>query len=57
MELRMVVLTEVQARGLKPWDNHNELMEFIELHRLLQDVEAYCAIEASRLAALVLDVS
>jgi hypothetical protein len=35
-----VVLAEVQTQGLNPWDNHKELMEFIELRRLLRDGEA-----------------
>jgi hypothetical protein len=53
LELRMAA----QARGLNPQDNHDELTEFIELQRLLQDVEADRIIEASCLAALVRDVS
>jgi hypothetical protein len=56
LELCSTALAEAQARGLNPWDIHDELMEFVELRRLLQDIEVDRAIEASRLAALVRDV-
>jgi hypothetical protein len=39
-------LAEAQTRGFNPWDNHDELMEFVELWRLLQDAEANRVIEA-----------
>jgi hypothetical protein len=57
LELHMAAPEEVQAWWLNPWDNHDELMEFVKLLWLLWDIEADCAIEASRLAALVRDVS
>jgi hypothetical protein len=43
--------------GLNPQYNPNELMEFIELRWLLQDVKADRVVEASWLAALVGNVS
>jgi hypothetical protein len=46
VNLREVTLVEAQNRGLNPWDNRNELMEFVELRRLLQDAEADRIIEA-----------
>jgi hypothetical protein len=57
LELRAATLAEALARGLNPQDNHDELMEFVELRWLLWDVEADHAIEASHLATLVGDVS
>jgi hypothetical protein len=57
MGLRETVLVEAQTRGLNPRDNHNELMELVELQRLLQDAEVDCVIEACRLVTLVRDVS
>jgi hypothetical protein len=57
LELRVAALAEAHARGLNPQDNHNELMELVELRGLLQDAEVECVIEASRLATLVRDVS
>jgi hypothetical protein len=57
MGLRETVLVEAQTRGLNPRDNHNELMELVELQRLLQDTEVDCVIEACRLVTLVRDVS
>jgi hypothetical protein len=39
--------TEVQTRGLNHQDNHEELMEFVELRRLLQDAKADCVTEAA----------
>jgi hypothetical protein len=43
--------------GAQPRDNHDELMEFVELKWLLQDIETYHITEAARLAALVREVS
>jgi hypothetical protein len=57
LELRMTVLAEVQARGINPRDNRDELMEFIELRRPLQDVEVDHVTEAGWLATLVREVS
>jgi hypothetical protein len=57
LELLMVAPVEAQARWLKPWDNHDELMEFVELRQLLWDVEADHVVESSQVAALVRDVS
>jgi hypothetical protein len=56
-ELREAVLVEAQNRGLNPRDNRDELMELIELRKLLQDTKADRVIEASWLATLVRDVS
>jgi hypothetical protein len=33
----------------QPWDNHDELMKFVEHRKLLQDAKADHVIEASRL--------
>jgi hypothetical protein len=38
LELQTTVLAEAQARGINPRDNCDELMEFVELRQLLQDV-------------------
>jgi hypothetical protein len=57
LELCTALLAEAQPHRVNPRDNHDELMEFIELQRLLRDVEVDCVIEASRLAALVGDAS
>jgi hypothetical protein len=46
LNLLEAALAEAQTRGLNPWDNHDELMEFVELWRLLQDAEANRVIEA-----------
>jgi hypothetical protein len=48
---------EARSLGLNPKENHDELMEFIELRRLLQDTKVDCVTEAGRLAILVRDVS
>jgi hypothetical protein len=40
------VLVEAWSQGLNPWDNLEELMEFIELQRLLQDAEVDCVVKA-----------
>jgi hypothetical protein len=55
--LREAALAEAHTRGLNPRDNHDELMEFVELQRLLQDSEADCVIEVEWLVTLVRDVS
>jgi hypothetical protein len=57
LELCMAMLAEAQTRGLNPWVNHNELMEYVELWRLLKDAEADHVIEAGPLVTLVSDVS
>jgi hypothetical protein len=35
LNLREAVLAEGQSQGLNPRDNHEELMEFVELQKLL----------------------
>jgi hypothetical protein len=57
LELRTASLAEVQARGINPGDNCDELMEFIELWRFLQDVETDHITEAGRLATFMREVS
>jgi hypothetical protein len=57
MNLHEVALVEVHTWGLNPWDNHDELMEFIEHRRLLQDAEADRINEVGRLSTLVRDLS
>jgi hypothetical protein len=57
LELRVAALAKAHAWGLNCQDNHDKLMEFFELWRLLWDIKADRAIKASRLAALVGDVS
>jgi hypothetical protein len=57
LELDEAALAEAQTWELKPWVNHDELMEVVELQRLLQDIEADRVIEATWLATLVRDVS
>jgi hypothetical protein len=47
----------VQSRELNPRDNHDELMEFVELQRHLQDAKADRVIDAEWLAILLRDVS
>jgi hypothetical protein len=51
------VLADAHTCGFNPRDNRDELVEFTELQRLRQDVEADSVIEAGRLATLVRDVS
>jgi oligoendopeptidase F len=46
--LREAVLAEAQTRGLNPQDNLDDLMESIELRRLLQDAEADRVIDVGR---------
>jgi hypothetical protein len=55
--LREVALVEAQSRGLNPRDNHEELMEFVELRMLLKDIKVEHIAEAKRLAILARDVS
>jgi hypothetical protein len=57
LELSTATLAKVQARGINPRDNCDELMEFIMHQQLLQDVEMDCIIEAGWLAALDREVS
>jgi hypothetical protein len=51
------MLVEAQSPGLNPWDNREELMEFVKLQRLIKDVEVERITKAGRLAILVSDVS
>jgi hypothetical protein len=51
------VLAEARVPGINPRDNCDEMMEFIELRRLLQDVEMDRITEAGQLATLVREVS
>jgi hypothetical protein len=57
LELCTAALVKVQARGINPRDNCDELMEFVMHQQLLQDVEMDCIIEASWLATLDREVS
>jgi hypothetical protein len=57
LEMCAVTLPKAQAQGLHPRDNHDGLMELIELHRLLLDAKVDCVIEAGWLVTLVRDVS
>jgi hypothetical protein len=57
MNLCEAALAEPQSRGLNPRDNCEELMEFIEQQRLLQDVEVDCVAEDGWLVILMRDVS
>jgi hypothetical protein len=43
------VLIEAQAWGLNPQDNHEELMEHVELHRCLEEVKVEHVTEARQL--------
>jgi hypothetical protein len=51
------MLVEARSRGLNPQDNREELVEVVELWRLLQDAQVDRIIEVRRLAILVRDVS
>jgi hypothetical protein len=51
------VLVEVKSRGLNPRDNHEKLMDFVKLQKLLKDVEVGHVTEAEWLAILARDVS
>jgi hypothetical protein len=57
LELREVALAEAQSRGLNPRDNCDELMEFIELRRLLRDAEADHIVDTDWLATRVRGMS
>jgi hypothetical protein len=57
LTLREAVLVEAQSQGLNPRDNHKELMEFVELRRLLQDTEVDHITEVGWLTILARDVS
>jgi hypothetical protein len=57
LNLHKAALAEAQSRGLSPRDNREELMELIELRRLLQDTEVDHVAEAGRLAILLRGVS
>jgi hypothetical protein len=56
LSLPEVALVEVSSWAPNPQDNHEELMEFIELQKLLKDAEIERVIEVGRLAILVRDV-
>jgi hypothetical protein len=45
LDMREVALVEAQSRGLNPWDNHEELMEFIELRNFLKEADVECVTE------------
>jgi hypothetical protein len=57
LSLREAALAETQTRRLNSWDNHEELMEVVELRRLPQDAEVDRVAKVDRLAILVSDVS
>jgi dynactin complex subunit len=57
LELCKATLKEAQTLELNPRDNRDELMEFVELRRLLQHAVADRVIEVGWLATLVRDVS
>jgi hypothetical protein len=57
LDLREVALMEAQARGLKPWDNCEELMDHVELRRHLEEVVVAHITEAGQLTILVRDIS
>jgi hypothetical protein len=57
LDLCELALAVVQSRELNPRDNHDELMEFVELQRHLQDAKADRVIDAEWLAILLRDVS
>jgi hypothetical protein len=52
LELRAAALAEAYA-----WDNHDELMEFIELCKLLHDTKMDRIVKANRLETMVRGVS
>jgi hypothetical protein len=56
LSLPEVALVEVPSWAPNHQDNHEELMEFIELQKLLKDAEIERVIEVGRLAILVRDV-
>jgi hypothetical protein len=57
LSLCEAALVEVHSRGLDPRDYHEELMEVVELQKLLKDAEVGCVAEVGRLAILARDVS
>jgi hypothetical protein len=57
LSLREMALAEVHSWGLNPRDNHEEMMEFVKLRRLLQDTEEDHVDEAGHLAILVRQAS
>jgi hypothetical protein len=57
LSLRKVALAEAQTHGLNSRDNCEELFEFNELRRLLQDAKVDHITGVGRLAILVRDLS
>jgi hypothetical protein len=55
--LREAVLVEAQSWELNPQDNHEQLMEFIDLRKLLKEAEVEHIADTGRLAILARDVS
>jgi hypothetical protein len=53
LDLHEAELVEAQSWSLNPWDNREELMEFIKLHRCLKEAEVERVAEAGWLAILV----
>jgi hypothetical protein len=51
-----VALVDEKSQGLHPWDNREELMEFVELRKLLKEAEVEHVTEAVRLVFLARDV-
>jgi hypothetical protein len=54
--LREAVLIEAQSQGLNPWDDHEELMEFIKVWKLLHYAKVERIAKAGQLARDVLKV-
>jgi hypothetical protein len=48
LSLREAMLAEAQSQRQNPQDNREELMEFVELRRLLQDAKVDRVAEAKR---------
>jgi hypothetical protein len=57
LSVHEAALAEAQSRGLNPRDNHEELMEVIELRRLLQDAKVEHVTKAGQLVILAWDIS
>jgi hypothetical protein len=57
LRVHEAALAEAQSRGLNPRDNHKELMEVIELRRLLQDAKVEHVTKAGQLVILAWDIS
>jgi hypothetical protein len=55
--LREELLVEAQFRGVNPQDNCEELMEFVELQKLLNEAEVERVTEIGRLAIIARDAS